>query len=354
MELWRPLAGDFLDGLLRRDGLGDAIFDPACACCQAKDGIRLFRCDQCGSFLQCADCVRSRHQLNMLHCLREWNGEHWIEATLSGGDKSLGLVYQVGHYGFPCRYPKPERSMVVMDVTGIHTITFCYCGCEKSQRAPNGEIGQLLGDGWYPATTVDPETCATLEALETFRLLNVIGNITVHDFVSTLERKTDPTRVSEVPDRYKTFGRIARQFGYLLRAKRAGCRHDPEGLSNTADGALAVPCWPCPHDGKNLPDGWRDVDPELRYVFGLSPGAFPLSVRYTLGASYHLRAPEMQRRCPEYSTYAGYLRLISGPRRCPEYFKFSCHLPVISGARRCPGDRLSPDNLLLISGPRRF
>jgi hypothetical protein len=31
---------------------------------------RLFRCDQCGDFLQCEECVLERHQLNPLHCLR--------------------------------------------------------------------------------------------------------------------------------------------------------------------------------------------------------------------------------------------------------------------------------------------
>ncbi|KAJ7602634.1 hypothetical protein DFH06DRAFT_1351152 [Mycena polygramma] len=53
MSLWRPLAGRFLDGLMRREGLGDYTYDPACALCKTPHSPtrRLFRCDQCGEFL---------------------------------------------------------------------------------------------------------------------------------------------------------------------------------------------------------------------------------------------------------------------------------------------------------------
>jgi hypothetical protein len=72
MSLWRPLAPDYLDALLRREGLNDYMFSPACACCETphSETRRLFRCDQCGDFLQCKACVLSRHELNPLHCLR--------------------------------------------------------------------------------------------------------------------------------------------------------------------------------------------------------------------------------------------------------------------------------------------
>jgi hypothetical protein len=89
--------------------------------------------------------------------------------------------------------------MVVMDVSGIHTVDFQYCGCDRSSQINN--LGQLLGNAWYPATTIDPETCATFECLESFRLLNVVGNVTVHDYVGTLERLTDPLHLSNVPVR---------------------------------------------------------------------------------------------------------------------------------------------------------
>jgi hypothetical protein len=91
--------------------------------------------------------------------------------------------------------------MVVIDVTGVHRLTCQYCGCEKSERVVQGHLGQLLGNGWYPATTVDPGTCATLQSLEAFRLLNVVGNVNVHDYVGSLERKMDPLGGGRVPVR---------------------------------------------------------------------------------------------------------------------------------------------------------
>ncbi|KAJ7890043.1 hypothetical protein B0H13DRAFT_2341227 [Mycena leptocephala] len=200
-----------------------------------------------------ASATRVLHQLTPLHCLTEWNGECWTEATLWGT--------------VPNRAGLTGRSMVVMDVTGIHTIEFQYCGCDKATQTNN--LGQLLGNAWYPATTVDPETCATFQCLEAFRLLNVVGNVTAHDYVGTLERLTDPLHLAGLPDRYKGFGRMARQYGFLQRAKRAGRAHETNGLQTTKPGGLAVLCWACPHDGKNLPDGWKDVAPKYRFLYML-------------------------------------------------------------------------------------
>jgi hypothetical protein len=112
--------------------------------------------------------------------------------------KSLSLVYQLGHGGHPCPHPAPTaRTMVVMDTQSIHTVQFRYCACDNSDHA--GNLEQLLRNGWYPATTVDPATCATFTALEMFRLLNVVGNINVHDFVGTLERWTSVVQVNPLP-----------------------------------------------------------------------------------------------------------------------------------------------------------
>ena len=87
--------------------------------------------------------------------------------------------------------------MVVLDTQHIHTVCFRYCGCDASDHAMNLE--QLLRNGWYPATVVDPATCATFACLDHFRLLNVVGNITVHDFMGTLERQTHALNVKPIP-----------------------------------------------------------------------------------------------------------------------------------------------------------
>ncbi|KAK7027564.1 CxC2 domain-containing protein [Favolaschia claudopus] len=215
MKLWRPMLGFFLDEMLRHEGLGGA----RSACAQCTKPL-------CGTFLQCRSCVLERHQVMPLHVLEEWKGCYWTTVTLS----SLDLVYQLGHGDWPCPHPAPAtRSMVVLDFPHIHE--------------------QLLRNAWYPATTVDPGTCATFATLEVFRLLTVIGALSVLDFVGTMEKSTNPSG-----DRYRAFGRMSRQFSFLGRLKRGEC---------------AVRCWACPQEGVNLPEGWKDVAPEFQFLFML-------------------------------------------------------------------------------------
>ncbi|KAJ6478376.1 hypothetical protein C8R45DRAFT_934146 [Mycena sanguinolenta] len=192
MNLWRPLIQRYLDKLIRREGLGDD--SKTCCCCGATftHKQRRFRCLNCGEFAQCL---------------------------------------QYTEY--------------------IHTVKYKYCGCDRSDHAANLE--QLLRHWWYPATTVDPATCVIFAVLDLFRLLNVIRNISAHDFVGTLERKTNASQMHSVPDRYKAFGRMARQYAFLKRLKHTGRAHDPLGVNNTKNGECTVMCW---HVDLPLGDGW--------------------------------------------------------------------------------------------------
>ena len=49
--------------------------------------------------------------------------------------------------------------------------------------------------------------------------------------------------------------------------KRAGRGQDPSGADGTQEGELAVECPACPHPGRNLPDGWENAPPEIRYEY---------------------------------------------------------------------------------------
>jgi hypothetical protein len=110
-----------------------------------------------------------------------------------------------------------------------------------------------------------------------------VGNLNAHDFVTSLERLTSAVAAAgmeKVPvsgmiglvwhiltvfyaqDRYKAFLRMARQYSFLQRVRRAGRGHDPKGLAAMAQGECAVVCWACPYDGRNLPSNWRDVEPK--------------------------------------------------------------------------------------------
>jgi hypothetical protein len=107
----------------------------------------------------------------------------------------LGLVYQLGHGGFPCPFPTEKvYKMTIIEAPVIHQLTLRYCKCEKSDEADNLE--QLMRNQWYPATVTDLGTCATFLSLEAYRLYNVVGNLNVKDFITSLERVTDATATS--------------------------------------------------------------------------------------------------------------------------------------------------------------
>ncbi|KAJ7765179.1 hypothetical protein B0H16DRAFT_1310155, partial [Mycena metata] len=143
-----------------------------------------------------------------------------------------------------------------------------YCNCKKSDTTP--PLQQLLWNKWYPATTIDPATCATFATLEMFRLENVVGNINVSDFITAMERQTNATGSTGMNrHRYKEFMCMSRQWAFPVRMKRAGRGHDKAGVAATRLGQGAVACWACPHDGRNLPDGWRNVDAKLRFLYML-------------------------------------------------------------------------------------
>ncbi|KAJ7604998.1 hypothetical protein FB45DRAFT_767784, partial [Roridomyces roridus] len=243
MAAWRPHAQQFLDRMMRHHALcRDAAHEPTCGPCGAQGStvLRFFRCVQCGAYLQCEECLLKGHQLNPLHRVQFWNGDYWEDTQLCGtatrlAGKSigLGLVFQLGHDGYPCARAQPVRSMVVIHSYGVFTVHFRYCGCRPWDNFTN--LDQLIDIGWYPATVVDPGTCATVDCLEHFRLLNVVGNINVSDYVGALRRLTDPLLLSTIPDIYKPFGRMSRQYNFIQRARRTGWGQMDGGLAHLWD-----------------------------------------------------------------------------------------------------------------------
>lgn len=60
--------------------------------------------------------------------------------------------------------------------------------------------------------------------------------------------------------------RMVRQYRHLKLMKRAGRGNIANGLKTTKPGELALNCPACPIPGVNLPEGWEDAPPALRYV----------------------------------------------------------------------------------------
>nr|GAT47503.1 predicted protein [Mycena chlorophos] len=283
MAVWKRIAPLFLDEMARSDGLAGFT---QCAFCFAEVAgpevapplPRFFRCKQCGEHLFCEECLKSQHRRHPLHdiCVRlpftvsifvldlrfqEWTGEFWTEASLyhhnvkSGGVAGLGAVYQLGHGGDICPCPGARRAMVVVDVNGVFNVDTQFCDCKNTDGTD--AVEQLLRNKWYPATTVTPSTCATFNVLDLFRLLRALGDVNTQDFVRSLEALRDPTHTNATPDRYREFGRMARQYDFLKRMKRAGHAYEADGMETTKPGGLAVLCWACPDADRNLPLGWE-------------------------------------------------------------------------------------------------
>lgn len=193
---------------------------------------------------------------------------------------------QLGHPGTTCHNPDSLLVLTVADSHAIHQISARFCACEVSLTT--NKRCQVLSAGWYPATVTNPQTCVSIRLLEEFHLQNLKGGITIQAFVGALAKRTDPMNISPPPVMYfclilllranilyiqdveKSVRHIFRQFAFLKRLKRSGRGHDPAGVNATAPGETAVLCWACPHDGINLPEGWRDVDKKFAYVLGVS------------------------------------------------------------------------------------
>ncbi|KAF9042630.1 hypothetical protein BDZ89DRAFT_944067 [Hymenopellis radicata] len=222
----------------------------------------LYRCQDCGEFLECKTCSIRRHSHSPLHNIRVWRDECWTRTTLG----EMGLVYQLGHQGGPCPYAeKTPRLMTVIHINGIHIVPFHFCSCYISDHELPWQ--QVMRNGWYPATAKSPQTCATMTVLNFFRRMKVTASVNVRDFLTTVERITDPYNTEWTPDRYKAFGRMQRQWNFLMRVRRSGLGHEEGGLDAAKAGALIVQCWACPRLEVNLPPNWQDVAAKYQYRF---------------------------------------------------------------------------------------
>ncbi|KAJ7590263.1 hypothetical protein C8J56DRAFT_1004154 [Mycena floridula] len=220
------------------------ISDEAAAPTDSRE--KAFRCSVCGPGLLCKACCLADHARLPLHRIQFWTGSFWRKTSLY----EQGFCYQLGHGGAKCRFPGKEQTMTVMGTCSIQTVLVARCGCDRSDRL--SPVQELLRNGWYPATVTMPQTCATFECLDQFRTLNVTATVNIRDY-----------------DRYKSLGRMLRQYSFLLRMKRAGRGHEKGGITGTKPGGSAVWCWACPQVGINLLNDWKEAAPADRFLYML-------------------------------------------------------------------------------------
>lgn len=201
-----------------------------CYKCQAVQGE--WRCTCCwGGHLLCKSCCLDQHQLNPFHRIEHWApAGHFEPAQLS----DLGLKIWLSPRGPGCRChgsgqpekedddlpewdteeedddedssaarwdthfrsrQSPGKAMIVVDVTGVHTLPVLFCTCDGS---PPHDM-QMLRMGLYPSTQKAIRTAFTFQVLDLFLLENLECKTPASSFYARLRRMTDPVFPHRVP-----------------------------------------------------------------------------------------------------------------------------------------------------------
>ncbi|KIY62103.1 hypothetical protein CYLTODRAFT_361997 [Cylindrobasidium torrendii FP15055 ss-10] len=228
-----------------------------------------FRCQVCRcERLRCQACLLAKHQDLWLHRIERWTGHHFIREELT----SLGLVVDLNPAHTTC-HGHEDRTLVVIDVSGVHRVTVKFCCCQSLSKPV-----QLLRARLLPATTTDPQTCATFEALREFRQSSFVSKKSAYSYLKHICRLTDNTGVSSLPPlfRYQQWLHMIRMWRHLMMCKQSGLGNVVNGRKNMKRGELAVLCPMCPRLGVNL----SVTPPERRYE---------LSAQLVMDANFHLR-----------------------------------------------------------------
>ncbi|KAJ7779986.1 hypothetical protein B0H16DRAFT_1448414 [Mycena metata] len=283
MQLWVRLhRNETLDEMLRGEGRGAPEFYSHCAGCKAADP--LFRCARqtcIGPGLYCETCIASMHRELPTHMLE--SGEFFRPLTLNDLDVEARL--QLGHAAgtFCPRSRRAHKDFVIIDILGIRIVKLSFCGCDSTVSHRQ----QLMQACLWPATSVDPQTCATVNAIRLFEVQNCLGKISAYDFVRSLELLSNNDGLETVakgedgeekgpPDRRRAFRAIVKQYRMMELRKRAGIGHRDSGIEGTKQGELAEPmCRMCPVPEVNLPEGydkidWDAMDEDQRYKYFLA------------------------------------------------------------------------------------
>ena len=77
---------------------------------------------------------------------------------------------------------------------------YCECGIVGASRP----IIQLLRHGWWPATMAKPRTVVTLNAVQQFHAITLLGKLNIYDYYQSLVQLTDNVGVRNVPVSYFT------------------------------------------------------------------------------------------------------------------------------------------------------
>ncbi|KAJ7023233.1 hypothetical protein C8F04DRAFT_1193689 [Mycena alexandri] len=215
--------------------------------------------------MYCEPCVALQHCHLPTHMIEKWNGQFFDVLPLN--ELEVEARVQLGHVPGPfyTKATPAHRDFTVIDTLGVRIVKVNFCGCESTVTHRQ----QLMRACLWPATSLDPQTCATFNVIRLFEAQNCLGKISAYDFVRSLELLTNNDGLKPTEDRRRAFRAIVRQYRMMEMLKRAGRGQEDSGIKGTAQGELALDCCACPQPEKNLPEGWEEMDEDQRYKYFL-------------------------------------------------------------------------------------
>lgn len=145
-------------------------------------------------------CVVPSHFKYLLNVHQEWNGSYFEPTWL----RDIGLRVQLGESHQPgtyCTFGRDiHKDFVVLHTNGVHFVNVDFCGCSPTPGHPKLDVyQQLLRADFYPATVLEPQTCATFEVMKLFHLLSLEGKVSAYHFYKTLHYRTENSGIEYVP-----------------------------------------------------------------------------------------------------------------------------------------------------------
>ena len=103
----------------------------------------------------------------------------------------MGLKVRLGHEdGSKCPHTgADQKPLVVIHNNAIRPVAVRYCNCLGTSNVPRRQ--QLLCCGWYPASVIALETCASFAALKLFHAGTLTGKVSAYNFYRSLVYMTD-------------------------------------------------------------------------------------------------------------------------------------------------------------------
>ena len=188
-----------------------------------------------GKPLLCHSCCLVTHSSLPFHSIEEWTGKFFKKISLN----SEGFILYLGHGGLCCPAnttsstepgaakggkpgaakdgkpeaaedgehdvvdevlleawePRDKRTLVVVDVSGVHQLVVGWCCC---QGAPD-HATQLFEHDLFPASTSQPSTAFSFAVLEYFHIDAVECKTSASNFFSKLRRLTNFSSPQSVP-----------------------------------------------------------------------------------------------------------------------------------------------------------